>query len=152
MIDIEKIIVGANPTASVGLTTVNGVAGTFMRSDAAPALSQSITPTWTGLHVFAPTSMAIGSNQPVRIAPTGFDFATTFKTSASAAYWGFSVAMDADDADGDAYGVLRGGIITVNNWDDTLGVRLAPSAGQGCGLKIGYTDYKDDAWDGLLVV
>ena len=44
----------ANPSASVGLTAVNGSAGTYMRSDAAPALSQSIAPTWTGLHIFNP--------------------------------------------------------------------------------------------------
>ena len=43
---------GANPTASVGLAAVNGVATTFMRSDAAPALSQAIAPTWTALHQF----------------------------------------------------------------------------------------------------
>jgi hypothetical protein len=43
---------GANPTASVGLATVNGSAVTFMRSDAAPPLSQSIAPTWTGTHKF----------------------------------------------------------------------------------------------------
>ncbi len=42
----------ANPAGTVGLSAVNGVASTFMRSDAAPALSQSITPTWTGNHVF----------------------------------------------------------------------------------------------------
>jgi hypothetical protein len=42
----------ANPTAQVGLTTVNGSASTFMRSDGAPALSQSITPTWTNPHTF----------------------------------------------------------------------------------------------------
>jgi hypothetical protein len=41
-----------NPTASVGLTAVNGAASTFMRSDAAPALSQAIAPTWTALHNF----------------------------------------------------------------------------------------------------
>lgn len=40
----------ANPTAPIGLSAVNGVATTAMRSDAAPALSQSIAPTWTGLH------------------------------------------------------------------------------------------------------
>lgn len=45
---------GANPTATIGLTTVNGVATTFMRSDAAPALSQAIAPTWTGLHTYNP--------------------------------------------------------------------------------------------------
>jgi hypothetical protein len=42
----------ANPTASVGLSAVNGSATTYMRSDAAPALSQSIAPTWTGLHTW----------------------------------------------------------------------------------------------------
>lgn len=46
----------ANPTASVGLTAVNGSASTFMRSDGAPALSQSISPTWTGNHVFSPSA------------------------------------------------------------------------------------------------
>jgi len=43
---------GANPSASVGLTAVNGTATTFLRSDGAPALSQAIVPTWTGLHTF----------------------------------------------------------------------------------------------------
>lgn len=46
----------ANPTGTVGLTAVNGSATTFMRSDAAPPLSQSITPTWTALHTFTPSS------------------------------------------------------------------------------------------------
>lgn len=45
----------ANPTASVGLTAVNGSAATFMRSDAAPALDQSIAPTWLGMHTFSPS-------------------------------------------------------------------------------------------------
>ena len=43
---------GANPTGTVGLTAVNGTASTFLRSDGAPALSQAIIPTWTGLHTF----------------------------------------------------------------------------------------------------
>jgi hypothetical protein len=46
---------GANPTATIGLTAVNGVASTLMRSDGAPALSQSIAPTWTGIHKFSGT-------------------------------------------------------------------------------------------------
>jgi len=48
---------GANPTASVGLSAVNGVAATFMRSDGAPALDQSITPTWTGAHIFSGSAL-----------------------------------------------------------------------------------------------
>lgn len=43
----------ANPSASVGLTAVNGAASTAMRSDGAPALSVAIVPTWTGIHTFS---------------------------------------------------------------------------------------------------
>jgi len=45
--------VGANPAGTIGLTAVNGSAVTFLRSDGAPALSQGIVPTWTGLHTFS---------------------------------------------------------------------------------------------------
>lgn len=45
--------VGANPTGTVGLAVVNGAALTFMRSDAAPPLSQAIVPTWTAQHIFS---------------------------------------------------------------------------------------------------
>lgn len=51
---------GANPTASVGLTAVNGSATTFLRSDGAPALSQAIVPTWTGVHTFTPAARTSG--------------------------------------------------------------------------------------------
>lgn len=47
-----------NPTASVGLTAVNGSASTFMRSDGAPPLDQAITPTWTAQHINSYTSTA----------------------------------------------------------------------------------------------
>jgi hypothetical protein len=46
----------ANPTASVGLSVVNGTATTAMRSDAAPPLSQAIAPTWTAAHVWTPSA------------------------------------------------------------------------------------------------
>jgi hypothetical protein len=45
-----------NPTAVVGLTVVNGSATTYMRSDAAPPLSQGIAPTWTGQHTWSAAS------------------------------------------------------------------------------------------------
>jgi hypothetical protein len=52
-----------NPTAQIGLTAVNGVATTAMRSDAAPPIDQSIAPTWTGLHLFtAPFGPRINAN------------------------------------------------------------------------------------------
>jgi len=63
---------GANPTASLGLTAVNGSANTFMRSDGAPALSQSITPTWTGLHIFS--GAGISSTQSWLASTTLNDF------------------------------------------------------------------------------
>jgi hypothetical protein len=46
---------GANPSATIGLTATNGSATTFMRSDAAPALNTSISPTWSGTHTFSNT-------------------------------------------------------------------------------------------------
>jgi len=42
-----------NPSALIGLTAINGSAVTAMRSDAAPALSQAIIPTWTGAHTWS---------------------------------------------------------------------------------------------------
>jgi hypothetical protein len=54
----------ANPTASVGLTAVNGTAVTAMRSDAAPALSQTISPTMTGNWTFTPAS-----GTPITLVP-----------------------------------------------------------------------------------
>jgi len=43
----------ANPSVTAGLTAKNGTAATFMRSDAAPAIDQTIAPTWTGAHTFS---------------------------------------------------------------------------------------------------
>ncbi len=48
----------ANPTALVGLTVVNGVLSTAMRSDGAPPLDQTIVPTWTGKHLWQPSANA----------------------------------------------------------------------------------------------
>jgi hypothetical protein len=49
---LSTVTAFANPTATIGLAASNGSATTAMRSDAAPALSQSIAPTWTGQHIF----------------------------------------------------------------------------------------------------
>lgn len=44
---------GANPTGTIGLTAVNGTATrSYVRSDGAPALSQAISPNWSGTHFF----------------------------------------------------------------------------------------------------
>lgn len=56
----------ANPSGTVGLSQTNGVAATFMRSDGIPALSQSIIPTWTALHIFSAnassTNLSVSNN------------------------------------------------------------------------------------------
>lgn len=61
----------ANPTGTVGLAAVNGVAITAMRSDAAPPLSQAISPTWTGNHKFNPTAgVALSASGPSGLSRT----------------------------------------------------------------------------------
>ncbi len=80
---------GANPSASTGLSAVNGSALTFMRSDASTSLSQAISPNWTGNHTFTPSSgLAIlinggsangltisssGATAPIKFTPSGQD-------------------------------------------------------------------------------
>jgi hypothetical protein len=67
-------VVGANPSQSVGTSAVNGSATTFMRSDAAPALSQAIVPTWTGAHTFAnklSLSLGQGTHNALRCRRSG---------------------------------------------------------------------------------
>jgi len=64
---LSSTITPANPSSSVGLAAVNGAATTYMRSDAAPALSQAISPTWTGTHIFNNNVTA-----PVYNATTGY--------------------------------------------------------------------------------
>lgn len=72
---------GANPTASVGLTAVNGSAGTFMRSDGAPALDQGIAPTWTDVHKFMASggTYALLGTTNVNANPAGAEVAHLFE-------------------------------------------------------------------------
>lgn len=67
--------VAANPTVTVGLTVKNGSSPNFMRSDAAPALDQTIAPTWTQLHKFSAGLNAKGvvsaaANEAATAGPT----------------------------------------------------------------------------------
>lgn len=67
---------GSNPSVSIGLAAVNGSANTFLRSDGAPSLSQSIIPTWTALHTFN-GSINVGSTSTFNGTPqqsTSSDF------------------------------------------------------------------------------
>ncbi len=51
----------ANPTATVSTAAVNGSATTAMRSDGAPAIDLTMTPTWTGKHIFNNSTTAFTS-------------------------------------------------------------------------------------------
>lgn len=63
----------ASPTAKVGLTVVSGSATTFMRSDGAPPIDQSIGLTWTVQQTFQPAGGggAFGINIVGCLALTG---------------------------------------------------------------------------------
>jgi hypothetical protein len=58
----------AAPTALVGTAAIPGVAATYMRSDAAPAINPAIAPAWTGMHTFGLVSAA--ATPSVKIAST----------------------------------------------------------------------------------
>lgn len=68
---------GANPTAKVGLVAANGSAATFMRSDGAPPVDESIAPTWTGQHTFE-----AASGVPVVIKPASSTYGLEVSTTA----------------------------------------------------------------------
>lgn len=62
----------ANPSASAGLSAKNGTAITAMRSDGAPAIDQSIAPTWTGAHTFSGNDVNVtGGNMKVNTVGKG---------------------------------------------------------------------------------
>ena len=54
---------GANPTASVGTSAVNGSSASFMRADAAPPINQAMAPTWSGVHKWTNDAL-FGSGRP----------------------------------------------------------------------------------------
>jgi hypothetical protein len=71
----------ANPTSIIGLGVNNGVLGTYMRSDAAPALNQSIVPTWTGIHTFTANVILNGAGSTATTQSVG-DSSTKIATTA----------------------------------------------------------------------
>jgi hypothetical protein len=130
-----SIPAAANPTASVGLATVNGSAATFMRSDGAPALSQAIAPTWTGQHTYTPGSgiavtincvattqglRVVGSNSNVSNAfvaafvggsAAGFSSGVSIQAGTNASDFAFRINNQANTANylqvfGDGHGTL----------------------------------------------
>ncbi|MDE2104024.1 MAG: hypothetical protein KGL39_42700, partial [Patescibacteria group bacterium] len=106
---------GANPTALVGLTAVNGVATTFLRSDGAPALDVSIAPTWTGAHNFAATA-----GVPLTVTSTAAGVGAQLNTSATIAPPAGINAL-----------YVNGSALTATLGNGAANVMAAPSGGVG---------------------
>jgi len=136
----------ANPTATIGLSAVNGVATSGMRSDGAPALSQAIAPTWTGAHTFSNT-VAFGSTVTTPLTATrlltlngssqlaanaaltanGFLYPTSAGALASTAAAGNGQILIGSTGSAPVLGTLGGTAnqITVSQGAGTLGVSLS---------------------------
>lgn len=102
----------ANPSATIGLTAVNGSATGAMRSDGAPALSQAITPTWTGTHVFTGGIRieASGAVLPIRHTGGGTD-EKQWDLSSSTQRLSLRALNDAYAAASEVFGITRTGYI-----------------------------------------
>lgn len=105
----------ANPTGVSGLTVINGSATTFMRSDAAPALNQGISPTWTGVHTFT----------------------SAFQVTANTCVFGGSTVIQADGAHNGTFQAV-GSRPTFVNWTNggtglALAYNMVMSRGSGAG-------------------
>jgi hypothetical protein len=79
----------ANPTGTIGLSAVNGSASTYMRSDGAPALSQTIVPTWTAQHTFSKSGNAATSAIQIAASSVGLGFRNT-SGAADSKQWDFA--------------------------------------------------------------
>jgi hypothetical protein len=107
---------GANPTAKVGTSVVNGSASTFMRSDAAPPIDLAITPTWTGAHTFTPSSgiaitiTAASGQQGISLAGDG----TTYPFLCDGVGNSEAARFNSTNANGGFIDVSRGG--TAKHW------------------------------------
>jgi hypothetical protein len=93
----------ANPTALIGLTVKPGTLTSVLRSDAANALDQSISPTWTGNHSFSNGITATGA---VTIAAPSSVQALTV-TGAAGSFAGVFIA---NNTSGSSFGLaVQGG-------------------------------------------
>jgi endosialidase-like protein len=84
----------ADPTGTIGLAAVNGVAATSMRSDASPPLSQAIAPTWSAKHTFSsPFVAGTLSSMPILVSSANpAIFLNNTGATADRRLWGLDVA------------------------------------------------------------
>jgi len=100
----------ANPTATIGLTAVNGTATTALRSDGAPALSQAIVPTWTGTHTFSNAAAIRMSNGTAALPALSFTGDPN-----TGMYWHSADAIGFSTAGVEKMSIASNGDIELNN-------------------------------------
>jgi hypothetical protein len=119
-----------HPTSQVALTAINGVAATYMPSDAAPALNQSIAPTWTGAHIFdANVTFANSSNVALNGGFTVEAAATIDATLGNLFAATQSTSDNSVRAATTAFVRSFGALLLVNS--GLTGIPTAPTAAQG---------------------
>ncbi len=160
--DDGVLLTGANPTGTAGLTAVNGVATTFLRSDGAPAISQAITPTWTGAHAFtAATTFSnhlLAGTATVDVGATAQGVRRFYGVNGSAGSPVFGFSSDVDTGlflvGSNQMGLAAGGVLglqIVNNaaWLQP-GTAADPSLAFGTDINTGlYLGGSDDLWMSL---
>ena len=106
----------ANPTASAGLSPVNGVATTYMRSDAAPSINQGIKPTWTQMHTFShaatftePSAVAKSINPQVELWNTAEGLDEKRWNMIDARFWRLRALSDDGETQSTAIHIDRSG-------------------------------------------
>lgn len=104
-----NVPVPANPTSIVGTSAVNGVASTFMRSDAAPKIDLAISPTWTGNHNFNGTQTNFNGGAAANVL-------NVFTSNSGAG--GPNSAITIQSTGWAAFGVGRMGAATDQKWWD----------------------------------
>lgn len=115
----------ANPTASAGLTAVNGSATTYMRSDAAPAISQAIVPTWTGRHTFSGSARV----------PSGDSLYVGAANTEGSIFWGGLESFRIENNATGEYPTIAFGS-TSSTWADISATTARFNTGQFTGLEI----------------
>jgi len=136
----------ANPTGTVGLVAVNGVATTAMRSDGAPPLSQAIAPTWTDLHIFiagitfdgasGANEITVPNNTAIAFEledAGGLEYLRLITTDAQpVAVWN----EDGTDVDFRIESNNQTHMFFVDGGNDVVGIRSSAPAGAAAGLHV----------------
>lgn len=130
----NALVTSANPSATIGLSAVNGSATSFMRSDSAPSLSQAIIPTWTGVHTFTggggtSTSVSVGTTGSQGVLCVGNTTCNGLPTSGDPAH-AFEVVSNGGSLQGVRFMTYASGAaaITPLHWSRADGTQASPTA------------------------